>query len=39
MQNPIREFSRVFSADMGGFNAEFSENSRAQGVKHLKQDG
>ena len=29
----------LFSADMGGFNAEFSENSRAPGFKYLKQDG
>ena len=33
MQDPTREFSRVFSADMGGFNAEFSENSRAPGFQ------
>ena len=37
-KNLTHEFSRVFSADMVGFSAEFSENSRAKGFTHTKED-
>ena len=37
-KNLTHEFSRVFSADIGGFSAEFSENSRAKGFTHTKED-